>query len=185
MHRCRGWGDATGEAGPERCWLKMGHGNLNMTEALAVSCNAYFYEEFKDLDFNFFTQTMREWGLFHDAENIPDPAMSREEQTMAMIGRWAYLLIKPIDIVRGVSIIYCDRKRVREDVCDIIRRGMNLSYIAGTASQARKDLKMSDKLSVYCKTGTGVEYSDGRMDYKKTNGYFVGGLRRQVFGVRV
>ncbi len=29
---------------PKRCWLRGGHGPVTLTEALAVSCNVYFYE---------------------------------------------------------------------------------------------------------------------------------------------
>ncbi len=43
IYRCQGWdGDEGPAERPVRCWLKAGHGPVNLAKALAYSCNLYF-----------------------------------------------------------------------------------------------------------------------------------------------
>lgn len=43
VYRCRGWEGREGPAGHQlRCWLKPGHGPVNLSKALAYSCNLFF-----------------------------------------------------------------------------------------------------------------------------------------------
>lgn len=43
VYRCQGWDGHEGpDERPVRCWLKAGHGPVNLAKALAYSCNLYF-----------------------------------------------------------------------------------------------------------------------------------------------
>lgn len=43
VYECRGWKRDEGHrSAPVRCWLKPGHGPVNLSKALALSCNLYF-----------------------------------------------------------------------------------------------------------------------------------------------
>jgi penicillin-binding protein 2 len=42
--QCQGRWEGLGADWPRHCWNRGGHGWKNMTEAIAVSCNVYFYE---------------------------------------------------------------------------------------------------------------------------------------------
>jgi len=43
VYDCRGWERNEGHrSSPVRCWLKPGHGPVNLAKALALSCNLYF-----------------------------------------------------------------------------------------------------------------------------------------------
>jgi beta-lactamase class D len=46
-----------------RCWLPRGHGNLELEEAIAQSCNAYFLELAAGLDRKRAAQTLARYGL--------------------------------------------------------------------------------------------------------------------------
>jgi penicillin-binding protein 2 len=46
-----------------RCWKREGHGRLDLTQALAQSCDVYFYQVGRRLGFDALTQGARELGL--------------------------------------------------------------------------------------------------------------------------
>ena len=45
------------------CWKETGHGSLNMVDAIAHSCNVYFYTLGKDLGIERFSKYMQKFGL--------------------------------------------------------------------------------------------------------------------------
>ncbi|RMH50530.1 MAG: penicillin-binding protein 2 [Zetaproteobacteria bacterium] len=46
-----------------RCWKKSGHGTINLTRAIAESCDIYFYHLGEALGISRMRQTAQEWGL--------------------------------------------------------------------------------------------------------------------------
>lgn len=48
---------------PFSCWLKSGHGNVNLSKALEVSCNTYFYDTGNQIGINTIAKYANELGL--------------------------------------------------------------------------------------------------------------------------
>jgi cell division protein FtsI/penicillin-binding protein 2 len=69
--RCRGSRD--------RCWLPRGHGNLELEEAIAQSCNAYFLELAAGLDRQRAAETLARYGL-------AAPPMAASAESLAGLG---------------------------------------------------------------------------------------------------
>jgi len=64
IYRCRGWDGREGPPGHQvRCWLKTGHGPVNLTKALAYSCNLYFARLGTRLDGAGLLRAARQFGL--------------------------------------------------------------------------------------------------------------------------
>ncbi len=174
-HFCRGWNTDLSEI---QCWLKKGHGNTSLVPAIANSCNIYFYNFVKDIDFSLFIDTLKEWDILIGSENWGKRYITEREQIMAMIGKMNILKLRPSDILESYTkVLFSDK--LTEDIKEILIEGMSLCYRRGTASGAREKLRLSENLPIICKTGTGVFEKDGKIDIRKTNGSFIGILNNR------
>jgi cell division protein FtsI/penicillin-binding protein 2 len=64
VYRCSGWQGREGPAGNQvRCWLRAGHGPVNLAKALAYSCNLYFAMLAGQLADGALLATARDFGL--------------------------------------------------------------------------------------------------------------------------
>jgi len=60
---CPGWFRLAGVDRPYRDWKKGGHGHVNMTSAIATSCDVYFYTLAAEMGINRIATAMREFGF--------------------------------------------------------------------------------------------------------------------------
>lgn len=176
-HFCGGYDENTPYV--SRCWLKKGHGQMSLIPALAHSCNTFFYHFVQDIDFHLFIETLKEWGILKGSENWGKRFISKEEQIMAMIGKMNILKLKPIDIIESYGGIFSEKRKLQEDVKEILVEGMRLCYQNGTASKTREKLFLPVDVPIVCKTGTGVFEKDGKINMRKTSGSFIGLLEER------
>jgi hypothetical protein len=156
-----------------KCWLKKGHGRISLLNAIAQSCNTYFYHFVQDVDFALFLRTLREWGVLNGSDNWGRKTLTRDDQVRAMIGKLDIIRIKPLDLMVSYAKLF-GRSGLPGEVREVLEEGMSQCYRNGTASKTREKLKMGENLPVLCKTGTGMFELDGEVSAKKTSGFFVG-----------
>ncbi len=156
------------------CWLKNGHGYISLLPAFAVSCNSYFYFFSREIDFDLFINVLRDWGLYYGFENKGRQILNREEQIASMIGKNNFIKIKPIDFFNAMEMLLLKKKRIPEDLYNLIYTGMRMVYVNGTVKEVREKLDLSSEVNIICKTGTGQYEKDGKVDIKKVNGFFIG-----------
>jgi cell division protein FtsI/penicillin-binding protein 2 len=130
-HTCRG--TATG------CWLPRGHGDVDLSSAIAYSCNSYFRMLTAKMNAADVSPTATSVGLEPPAPGITGPALA------GLGNRW---LISPL----GMAHAYLElaRRRDQAGVREILT-GMAQSAEQGTGSEVNRALAFSDAL---VKTGT-------------------------------
>jgi cell division protein FtsI/penicillin-binding protein 2 len=131
VHTCRG--SSTG------CWRPAGHGNVDLTSAIAYSCNSYFRMLTADLRADDVAPTALRFGL-----DIPDHESSGA--SLAGLGpRWR---ISPLRMAR--AYIELARERQHPAVNQILE-GMSESAQHGTGAEVDRALPVPNAL---VKTGT-------------------------------
>jgi len=130
-HVCRG--TATG------CWLPHGHGDVNLSSAIAFSCNSYFRALTANMTAVDVAPTALRLGL-----EVPPPETAGPD--LAGLGnRW---LISPLSMARGY--LELARRRDQPGVREVLA-GMALSAKQGTGAEVDRALLFPDAL---VKTGT-------------------------------
>jgi cell division protein FtsI/penicillin-binding protein 2 len=157
------------------CWLHEGHGRINLTQALAYSCNFYFYYFFKGrLQKSDYAGALRDFGL----PALPGiERMSMEDFYKAAVGLDSNYMVTPLQIITAYNALFnggvlrsasgetTGRVYVPENVRDILFRGMRECALYGTGKKIFKD---RPGLDVIIKTGTGASVSLGtEVWYKK------------------
>jgi len=96
-----------------RCWLREGHGEQNLLQALANSCNVYFYQAGKGLAAEKLAALARQFHLgectganFHneDGGKIPD-WVSDEEKINFLVGQARSLAVTPLQMLALISVV--------------------------------------------------------------------------------
>jgi hypothetical protein len=131
VHQCRG--TATG------CWLPRGHGEVDLTSAIAHSCNSYFRILTANLTASDISPTASRFGL------QPPPSDALSSALAGLGNRWA---ISPISMARAYLEIL--RRRDQPGVQQILA-GMAESAEQGTGAEVDRALPYPDALA---KTGT-------------------------------
>ena len=131
VHQCRG--TATG------CWLPRGHGEVDLTAAIAHSCNSYFRALTANLVPSDISPTAIGFGL------QPPPSDASSSALAGLGGRWT---ISPLSMARAYSELV--RRRGQPGVQAILA-GMEESAEQGTGAEVDRALPYPDAL---VKTGT-------------------------------
>ena len=168
---CKGYDKNTPDE--ERCLLKEGHGKINLIQAIAHSCNFYFYTIMKDCPYPLFISTLREWSWVNGEKGFVRRYLNVKDQNMTKIGRQYFLQNRPVDVISSYKHLFNHEIPLSSELRDILYQGMRLSFIEGTASKSRKKLGIPETAPVMTKTGTGFYVFDGQYDIHKTNGFFV------------
>jgi cell division protein FtsI/penicillin-binding protein 2 len=130
-HTCRG--TSTG------CWLPRGHGDVNLTLAVAHSCNSYFRMLTEDLSPADLSRTAIRFGL-----DRPDP----ETAGLEFAGLGAHWRTSPLRLAHA----YLELARQRQQpAVNQILDGMSLSARQGTGTEVHRAFPVPD---VLVKTGT-------------------------------
>ena len=116
--QCAGRWTGLGDKYPKDCWLKTGHGRVNLVSAITQSCDIYFYEVGKKLDSidpTLLPNMTRAFGLgagtgisgiYDEAGIVPDPAWKQKaigqgwvsgDAVNLAIGQ-GYLLASPLQL---------------------------------------------------------------------------------------
>ncbi len=131
VYACRG--SATG------CWLPAGHGELDLTRAIAYSCNSYFRMLTRDLGVADVSPTATRFGL-----EPPDPEVTGP----ALVGLGRGWRISPLRM--ATAYVELVRRRDQPGVREILA-GMAQSAQRGTGRQVNRYLPFTYAL---VKTGT-------------------------------
>jgi cell division protein FtsI/penicillin-binding protein 2 len=122
-----------------RCWLPEGHGPIGIVEAIAHSCNEYFFALAQAVTGEAFAATLRLFGLDADA---------RASTPETMVGLGDDLRVSP----RALASAYLElASRAAQPGVRPILLGMQVSARQGTGAGAGRAVHLADAL---VKTGT-------------------------------
>lgn len=167
-------GHATAEC-PIECWFKSGHGRLEMGQALAVSCNQYFYQLSKlTSPAAFFgTLTMLNVGA---GRNVTGKTFMRPE---TMMGLDSELRLVPLQVLKAYGALISGHSSGETGnvtpnafARTVLLTGLRLSAVEGTSALAEQALPPNHHL--LGKTGTSPAFEKGRYLKFKTDGWFLG-----------
>ncbi len=191
--RCEGQVKLGGE--DYQCWLRSGHGQQNLLQALANSCNIYFYLAAQKLPAGTLAETARKLLLAERTGiNLPAEAagqlpewVSPAEGVRFAVGHSRALAVTPLQMLQLVGTIANEGavyrpfypasaaalQQFRPDLVQTIPFGRELSLV-------REGMRQSvaygtgagarlEKVPIAGKTGTAAEYFGA-----KTNGWFMG-----------
>lgn len=96
-----------------RCWLREGHGEQNLVQALANSCNVYFYQAARSLPVEQLNKAARLFLLgectqvnlaLEDCGQLPD-WLTPEESTNFAVGHARAVAVTPVQMLRLVAAV--------------------------------------------------------------------------------
>ncbi len=108
---CNGQAEIRGKI--YRCWLREGHGEQNLLQAIANSCNAYFYQAGESVPAEALQATARQFHLGEctginlageDCGEVPE-WLSSEEKVNFIVGQARALAATPIQMLRLIAAI--------------------------------------------------------------------------------
>ncbi len=178
-----------------RCWLREGHGEQNLLQAIANSCNAYFYQAGEGMPAEALQTAARQFHIGEctginlageDCGEVPE-WVSPEEKINFVVGQARALAMTPVQMVRMISVIANEGafyrpfyptsqqefKNFRPEVMERIHFGDELRIVKeGLRQSVAYGTGVGTKLPniiVAGKTGTASEYFG-----TKTDAWFVG-----------
>ena len=167
-------GRATSQC-PVECWYKPGHGTLEMSRALAVSCNQYFYQLSKQTSMAAFLKTLAvlnvsaSWDLA-GATSVPPETM---------IGLDSRLKLVPLQVLKACGGLISEYPSTEAGnlapaalARTILLAGLRLSAVEGTSALAEQALPPNHHLMG--KTGTSPAFAGERHLKARTDGWFLG-----------
>lgn len=178
-----------------QCWLRSGHGQQNLLQALANSCNIYFYRAAQKLPAGALAETARKLLLTERTGiNLPEEAagqlpewVSPAEGVRFAVGHSRALAVTPLQMLQLVAALANEGavyrpfypasvaalQQFKPELVQTIQFGRELSLV-------REGMRQSvaygtgagarrEELQIAGKTGTAAEYFGA-----KTNGWFMG-----------
>lgn len=125
IYRCRGGQKLEGDdRAPVRCWLRPGHGPVNLSKALALSCNLYFAQLGTRLGAKAVLKGAREFGLGRSTGSdlpgeiqgsLPSGAFMEQAARLA-VGQGKGVKVTPLQVlsligaVANGGVLYSPRK---------------------------------------------------------------------------
>lgn len=193
---CNCTGEITFAGDVRKCHNHYGHGRLDTCQALAQSCNIFFYEIGKHIDIDTLARYAHTFGLGEPTGAIfpeklgliPSRAWKKKtfgekwytgETLSAAIGQ-SYLLVSPIQIARMISSIftgYLVAPRIVE-TDEIIRKPINLQH------STRLFLQQSMHAVVTVGTGQSASHVKDISLYAKTSTAQTSSLEKRTLGKR-
>ncbi|MBN1799326.1 MAG: hypothetical protein JW822_12165 [Spirochaetales bacterium] len=155
-------------SGEISCWLHEGHGKINLIQALAYSCNYYFYFYLKDrLNKTDFNTVLQEFGLppFNGIDN-----MSPQEFYQAAIGLNSRYTVTPLEMVYAYNALFnggvvrnrlgeqTGRVFITDDLREVLFQGLRECVLYGTGKKVYKEF---GNIDLIIKTGTGASVRNG------------------------
>ncbi len=153
---CTGWSDLN-----NRCWSKASHGEIDIIQALAYSCNSFFIQYLGDkLSLDVYHKTLSHHLNFSGS-------FDSKNYVLESIGLGTNLKTTPLNILKAYNSIF----RENPEGIEIIRQGMKDASYYGTGKQLTV---ITDLWDVACKTGTSYRImEDGTLDWSSNTGWFL------------
>ncbi len=162
------------------CWFGDGHKKLNLIQAVAYSCNYFFYYFIQDkLDRQCYYDTLNDYNLIVYTDYLYG---TDYDFYTGSIGLGTKIFLKPINILCAYNALYnggiifdtegnaIKYVNVSDDVLNIIQQGMKECYLYGTAKIV---LNKCHILDISGKTGTGIRFEENKRDWKKNIGWVI------------
>ena len=158
---CPGWYSIKGSTHRYRDWKKEGHGYVDMVNAIAQSCDVYFYALARDMGIDKIHRTLTGFGfgaptgidIGGEASGlIPSTQWKREalgqpwypgETLIAGIGQGA-ALVTPIQLVMATAVIANRGKLVRPFLLSEVRDSITGQLVIKTPARADKTIMSAD-----------------------------------------
>ena len=158
---------------PVECWYKPGHGKLEMSRALAVSCNQYFYQLAKQTSPGAFVRILTAQGLSPNS----DPASAAPLLPETMMGLDSNLKLVPLQVLKAYGALISEHPSTGSAATPafahtILINGLRLGALEGTSGLAQQALPPHHDL--LGKTGTSPALMGGRYLKSRTDGWFLG-----------
>ena len=156
------------------CWDRNGHGEVGIVKAIGFSCNVYFRQLAQRTSAQTFLETLRAFEL-QGNEELP-------EVQSVMVGSTLKWTVSPMLLLRAYSAMFnggylfpfrthaAKHVSIPESIRKTIYQGMKLSGEKGTSLEATKQ---SGQI-VAGKTGTSLLWQEGRMNWRETQGWWIG-----------
>jgi len=160
---------------PVECWYKPGHGRLDMSRALAVSCNQYFYQLSKETSPEVFLKTLTAQGLSASKDLSGETSVLPE----TMMGLDSTLKLVPLQVLKAYAALISGHPSAETEsfvtsafARSILLNGLRLGAAKGTSALAQQALPPNHHL--LGKTGTSPALVGGRYLKSRTDGWFLG-----------
>jgi len=160
---------------PVECWYKPGHGKLDMSRALAVSCNQYFYQLAKQTSPGAFLTILNAQGLSPNS----DPSHAAPLLPQAMMGLDSHLKLVPLQVLKAYGALISEHPSAETGGAStpafahtILLNGLRLGALEGTSALAQRAMPPNHHL--LGKTGTSPAFTGGRYLKSRTDGWFLG-----------
>lgn len=154
-YNCTGWTDLN-----SRCWSRENHGNLNIEEALAYSCNSFFLQYLNGrLNLSLFHKTLSYYLEFQGGFSVND-------YIQESIGLGRAIKVTPINMLKAYNKLY----REMPEGIETIRQGMKEATYYGTAKTLSEEYGIIDAAA---KTGTSYRITENGVDWRSNTGWFL------------
>ncbi len=168
----------------ESCWHRIGHGDVDATTSIGYSCNRYYYMLAEYIDKQIMEEVLHAYRIWPMNENIRN-----KDIRMVCSGIENGCPAHPANILMGLhnlithgreywienihgEIISGEPTMMNSSLRSIIRNGMRIASLEGTASDVIKKEGINKSLLV--KTGTiGAESYGGHRVSWRTDGYCI------------
>lgn len=158
---CPGWYSLRGSTRRYRDWKKEGHGHVDMVNAIAQSCDVYFYVLARDMGIDGIHRTLTGFGFGKPtgidiggeaAGLIPSAQWKREalgqpwypgETLIAGIGQGA-TLVTPIQLVTATAVVANRGRQVRPYLLSEVRDSTSGQLVIKAPDQAGKPIISAD-----------------------------------------
>ena len=158
---CPGWFRIPGGKRPYRDWKKGGHGQMNMTSAIANSCDVYFFALALEMGINRLSTAMKEYGFGsvtgidiggEAAGLMPSPEWKKKARNQAWylgetvnvgIGQ-GYLLVTPIQLATATSALANRGVKVKPHLLEEIRDPVTAQSAVLPGSDQRLAIQAKD-----------------------------------------
>jgi len=157
---------------PVECWYKPGHGKLEMSRALAVSCNQYFYQLSKQTPPAAFFRTLATMGIGESGALAGVRSIPPE----TMMGLDSNLKLVALQVLKAYSALISGGPPAKTEsfafAHAVVLNGLRLGAVEGTSALAQQALPPNHHL--LGKTGTSPAFRGGRYLVSRTDGWFLG-----------
>ena len=160
---------------PVECWYKPGHGNLEMSRALAFSCNQYFYQVSKQTSPAAFFRILTTQGLSPNSDLSAATGLLPE----TMMGLDSNLKLLPVQVLKAYGALISEHPSAETGLSStptfahsILLNGLRVGALEGTSALAQRAMPPNQYL--LGKTGTSPAFTGGRYLKSRTDGWFLG-----------
>ena len=153
---------------PQGCWDRNGHGQVDAQKALAYSCNVYFRQLSEQTSPEVFERVLIQFGILTDGEHLNDQQLLRK----LMVGTTMEVQVSPQRLLRAYSSFFNNANHfsISPEVRSLIRNGLAEGARHGTSTQA----SLQAGVPLLGKTGTSLLMQNGKIDYSRTQGWWIG-----------